>query len=562
MSSFTGVGVNPGRVLGPARTMAAPVAEPPAGQPWPEGQNEQTEVERLKAAALAVRDGLRQRAEVTSGEGKAVLEATALMANDPMLIKSATTRISAGHNAERAIWEAAEEVAAMLRQLGGYMAERVHDVYDVRSRIVAQLRGVSAPGIPDSEVPFVLLASDLAPADTATLDPHKVLALVTAEGGPQSHTAIIARALGLPAIVAARGSNGQSITEVAGGSEVFVDGAAGVLTTKPRAAERELATAWAKQSAALQVFDGRGRLADDTQIPLLANVGNAAEAEAAAKAGAQGIGLFRTEFLFLDRDEEPSVEEQLVAYRGVFSAFPGRKVVVRTLDAGADKPLPFIANGQGPNPALGLRGYRTELTSPGVLARQLQAIAQAAEQSKAEIWVMAPMISTPAEAAEFTELCHRSGLPSAGVMVEVPAAAISARRLLEQADFASLGTNDLTQYTLAADRQLAPLADFNDPWQPAVLTLIRMTVEGAAAKPVGVCGEAAADPALAVVLAGLGVSTLSMSTRALPAVAAVLRSVSSNMARTLAETVLDASSAAEARARAREGLPILSTLGL
>jgi phosphotransferase system enzyme I (PtsI) len=305
-------------------------------------------------------------------------------------------------------------------------------------------------------------------------------------------------------------------------------------------------------------------------VPLLANVGTGADAVKAADAGAEGVGLLRTEFCFLDRDDEPTVEEQIAAYSAVFAAFPGKKVVVRTLDAGADKPLPFLTNADEPNPALGVRGYRTDLTSPGVLERQLEAIAAAEAANSAEVWVMAPMISTADEAARFATLCAAAGLKTPGVMVEVPSAALTAATVLREVSFASLGTNDLTQYAMAADRQLGPLATLNDPWQPAVLQLVKLTADGAAqvsgesgtAKPVGVCGEAAADPALAVVLVGLGVATLSMSARALAAVAAVLATVTVAQARQLAATALAAPSAAAARSAVRAQLPILDELGL
>lgn len=570
MTMFAGVGVSPGRVVGPVRLMPTAVSEPPVGQGLPAGTTAAGAAEQLEAAAASVQGALRERASSASGDAKAVLEATALMAADPMLIKAAAKKIDAGSSAERAVWEAAEGVAGMLQQLGGYMAERARDVYDVRARIVAELRGVPAPGIPDSPVPFILLAEDLAPADTATLDPQRVLALVTAGGGPQSHTAIIARALGLPAIVAASG-----VTAIPDGTEVFVDGAAGTLNTDVGPTELSVAQDWTAQASRLNSFDGHGALSDGTAVPLLANVGNAAEAVAAAEAGAEGIGLFRTEFLFLDRDSEPSTEEQISAYRGVFDAFPSKKVVVRTLDAGADKPLPFLNNTDEPNPALGVRGYRTDhyrqgSNGPGVLERQLSAIAAAAAQSQAEVWVMAPMISTPSEAARFAEMCRAAGLQTPGVMIEVPSAALSARHIMKHVDFASLGTNDLTQYTMAADRQLGPLAELNDPWQPAVLSLIAVTTnatqqtaaELAVDKPIGVCGEAAADPALAVVLAGLGIRTLSMTARAIPAVAAVLQTVGLEQARQIAADALQQESAAAAKASARAQLPILEKLGL
>jgi phosphotransferase system enzyme I (PtsI) len=282
------------------------------------------------------------------------------------------------------------------------------------------------------------------------------------------------------------------------------------------------------------------------------------------------VGLLRTEFAFLARDTEPTHEEQVAAYGAVFEHFGGKKVVIRTLDAGADKPLPFLTNTDEPNPALGVRGYRTDATSPGVLARQLAAIADAAGKHQAEVWVMAPMISTPEEAAAFTDLAHQAGLPAAGVMVEVPSAALTSAHVLAHADFASLGTNDLTQYAMAADRMLGPLAALNDPWQPAVLHLIKATCDGAAKaraatgapKPVGVCGEAAADPALAVVLAGLGVTTLSMTPRALPAVAHVLSTTTIAQAQDLAAQALAAPSAHAARESVRSALPVLADLGL
>ncbi|GAA1049220.1 phosphoenolpyruvate--protein phosphotransferase [Arthrobacter russicus] len=570
MTTFNGVGVSPGRVVGRVRQMPPAVSEPPAGLPLAEGTTPEQAVAQLKTAAAAVQSALRERASGASGDAKAVLEATALMAADPMLIKAATKQIESGAAAERALWEAAEGVASMLLQLGGYMAERSRDVYDVRARIVAELRGVPAPGIPDSDEPFILLAEDLAPADTATLDPRKVLALVTADGGPQSHTAIIARALGLPAVVAAPG-----VRAIPDETEVYVDGTAGSLSTDVGPAELSAAQDWTAQASRLSSFEGQGALSDGTPVPLLANVGNAAEAAAAAQAGADGVGLFRTEFLFLDREAEPSAEEQTAAYRGVFDAFPGKKVVVRTLDAGADKPLPFLSSSDEPNPALGVRGYRTdhyrrEPAVPGVLARQLSAIAAAAAVGTTEVWVMAPMVATPVEAARFGRLSQDAGLKTTGVMIEVPSAALSTRHIMKHVDFASLGTNDLTQYTMAADRQLGPLAELNDPWQPAVLSLIAVACNAAqqsavgqsTEKPVGVCGEAAADPALAVVLVGLGVHTLSMTARAIPAVAAVLQTVSLEQARQIAAEALQQECAAAARASARAKLPVLEELGL
>ncbi|MDR6988252.1 phosphotransferase system enzyme I (PtsI) [Paenarthrobacter nitroguajacolicus] len=566
MQNFQGVGVSPGRIIGSVRQMPKPVSEPPSGERLAADVAPEDAIAGLKAAAQSVHDELKGRADTASGDGKAVLEATALMAKDTMLLKSAAKLINAGSSAERAIWEAGASVSEMLHNLGGYMAERATDVLDVRARIVAELRGVPAPGIPSSETPFILVAEDLAPADTATLNPAVVLALVTSGGGPQSHTAIIARSLGLPAVVAAHG-----VDDIADGSEIYVDGAAGFVAVSPTDEQRSAATAWAETSATLASFDGNGTTADGHLVPLLANVGGAKDAVAAAGLGAQGVGLFRTEFCFLERDTEPSVDEQAAAYKAVFDAFPGKKVVLRTLDAGADKPLPFLTDATEPNPALGVRGYRTDFTTPGVLERQLEAIARAASESEADVWVMAPMISTAAEAGRFASLCAAAGIQTPGVMVEVPSAALTAATVLREVGFASLGTNDLTQYAMAADRQLGPLAELNTPWQPAVLRLVQLTVEGAAqegsgregnAKPVGVCGEAAADPALAVVLTGLGVTTLSMTARSLAAVGTVLKTVTLEQAQELARLALSAPSATEARDWVRAKLPVLEELGL
>ncbi len=561
MQNFPGVGVSPGRIIGTVRQMPKPISEPPAGEQLPAGVTAEEATAALKAAAKAVHDELKARADTVSGDGKAVLEATALMATDTMLLKSATKLIGRGSSGQRAIWEAGASVSEMLHNLGGYMAERATDVLDVRARIVAELRGVPAPGIPVSATPFILIAEDLAPADTATLDPEKILALVTAGGGPQSHTAIIARSLGLPAVVAAVG-----VDELDDGTEVYVDGAAGLITADPDESQRAAAAHWAATASLLSAFDGTGTTADGHLVPLLANVGGAKDAVVAAGLNAQGVGLFRTEFCFLERDTEPTVEEQAAAYKGVFDAFPGKKVVLRTLDAGADKPLPFLTDATEPNPALGVRGYRTDFTTPGVLERQLQAIALAEKSSEADVWVMAPMISTAEEAARFASLCAAAGIKTPGVMVEVPSAALTAEAILREVGFASLGTNDLTQYAMAADRQLGPLAALNTPWQPAVLRLVRLTVEGSAAeghnKPVGVCGEAAADPALAVVLTGLGVTTLSMTARSIAAVAAVLKTVTLAEAQELAKLALSAPSATEARAWVRAKLPVLEDLGL
>ena len=556
VAEISGVGVSPGRAVAPLIHMPDPVAEPPDDAKLAPDADPNAESARIATAAETVKADLEARAALATGDAAALLEATSLMAADPTLVQAAQAKIATGAAPERAVWEAADEVAGMLAGLGGYMAERARDVADVRDRIVAVLTGHPAPGVPVRSKPFVLAARDLAPADTATLEPATCVALVTAEGGPTSHTAILARALGLPAVVAAPG-----ILDIAEETVVLVDGAAGTVHTDPTADQIAKAKQVAEQ---VRTFDGQGRTSDGHHIALLANVGDAKGVTAAVDVAAEGVGLFRTEFCFLGNDTAPTIDEQVTAYRVVLSAFPGKKVVVRTLDAGADKPLPFLNLHEEANPALGVRGVRTVRHAEQVLAEQLTAIATAADAEHAEVWVMAPMVATADETADFVARCHAAGLQTAGVMVEVPSAALQASEILTSAAFASIGTNDLGQYTMAADRLLGELAALNDPWQPAVLRLVQLTCEAGARlnKPVGVCGEAAADPALACVLTGLGVSSLSMTPRAIPDVAAVLRATTLRDCQHLADLAVSARTAAEGRASVRAEVPILDELGL
>jgi len=288
-------------------------------------------------------------------------------------------------------------------------------------------------------------------------------------------------------------------------------------------------------------------------VPLLANLGSADGAADALQLGAEGVGLFRTEFLFLDADSAPSVREQQEHYTRLLTAFAGKKVVVRVLDAGADKPLSFLNDAREENPALGLRGIRALRHSEVILREQLTALAAADAATAAELWVMAPMIATVEETRYFTALAKELGIRVAGVMVETPSAALIADRVLAATDFASIGTNDLTQYTMAADRQLGSVAALQDPWHPAVLRLVaEVGAAGAATgKPVGVCGEAAADPLLAVVLAGLGVTSLSMSPTALADVRVSLARYTPDDAAAIARAALAADEAATAREAAR-----------
>ncbi|MDI2099334.1 phosphoenolpyruvate--protein phosphotransferase [Ruicaihuangia caeni] len=541
-----GVGVGLGMAIGPVLRMPDPLPDPDDDQRTADAAEE---LGRVTEALAAVAAELRSRAAAAGGEAQEVLEATALMAEDPMLLDEVRTRIDAGSTGERAVFDAIATFRATLTAMGGYMAERAADLGDVSQRAQARLRGVPAPGVPESDTPFVLVAADLAPADTAMLDLEKVLALVTSEGGPTSHTAILARAKSIPAIVGVGGA-----AELVDSTMVLVDAAAGTVIVAPsdeQRAEAERAIAERASRAAAPLTPGA--LADGTSVPLLANLGNPDEAKHAVDLGAEGVGLFRTEFLFLGEAEAPSVERQREAYSRLLQAFEGKKVVVRVLDAGADKPLAFLSDAHEENPALGLRGIRVLRQRETVLRDQLTALQQAAEQAPGtELWVMAPMVSDVEETEYFVELAKSLGLRTVGVMAEVPSLAVLAEQVVAACDFVSIGTNDLTQYTLAADRLLGSVASFQDPWHPAVLRMIKLLGDAgnAAGTPVGVCGEAAADPRLAVVLVGLGVTTLSMTPAALADVRAELATVTLDEARGRAERALGARSAADARAAA------------
>lgn len=542
-----GVGIGLGVAQGPVARMAEPL---PAPSDAPTALTVEEEKARVTDAVAAVARELEQRGAQAGGAAQDVLEAQAMMAEDPSLADEVDARLAQGKTGEYAVFDAFASFRDQLTAMGGYLGERAADLDDVAQRVIARLRGVAAPGVPDPGHPFVLVAKDLAPADTALLDLDKVLALVTTEGGPTSHTAILAREKSIVAVVGTVEAKG-----LRDGQTVIVDAAAGVVTTDPAPDELERAqNRAAARAAAATAPVTDGALADGTPVPLLANLGNADAAAQAVELGAEGVGLFRTEFLFLSANQAPTVEQQREAYTKLLAAFPGKKVVVRVLDAGADKPLPFLNDAHEENPALGLRGLRALRASEDILREQLTALAEADAATKADLWVMAPMVSTVEETQYFVDVARDYGVKTAGVMVEVPSSALLADRILEHADFASIGTNDLTQYTLAADRLLGSVATFQDPWHPAVLRLIREVGDAgrATGKPVGICGEAAADPLLAVVLVGLGATSLSMAPTALADVRATLLEHTLRGAREIAQAALAADSAASARTAAQE----------
>ncbi|ERS47082.1 MULTISPECIES: phosphoenolpyruvate--protein phosphotransferase [Corynebacterium] len=545
-STIKGTGVVAGVAYAEAVWVRPRPALPTEGSIDPE-QASESEYNRFLAAVDTVANRLEKRAAAAEGQAAEVLTATAGMVKDRGWHKTVRKNIRTGRNAEFATVGATDKFVTMFEAAGGVMAERTTDLKDVRDRVIAELRGEDEPGLPLVDGEAVLFADDLAPADTATLDTKHIKALVTELGGPTSHTAIIARQLDIPCIVAV----GASLGDIESGTLVFVDGAVGTVTCGADAETSTKAVAeYRERAARVAQWRGPAKTKDGHSVQLLANVADGNAARIASESQAEGIGLYRTELSFLSASEEPSVEEQAKIYGKVFKAFPESKVVVRTLDAGSDKPISYATLSSEENPALGVRGLRIARDNEALLTRQLDAIAQAAEarDDKASTWVMAPMVATSTEAQWFANLCRERGL-TAGAMIEVPAAALMADKIMPHLDFVSIGTNDLTQYTMAADRLSPQLAYLTDPWQPAVLRLIQHTciVGQANNVAVGVCGEAAADPMLACVLTGLGVNSLSAASTAVAGVGAQLAEITLEQCQQLAEVALDAESPDAAR---------------
>ena len=545
--TITGIGVSPGVAIGPIRRVTkVEVTQAIAATP-----------SQVFAALDAVASDLEKRAETVSlVVAREVLQAQAMIARDPALVEAIGARLTDDieyPDVKPAINDAFAGFKHALESLGGYFAERVADLDEIATRTIARLSGAEESDLVLNQ-PSIIVAEDLTPADTAALDLNYAKALVVEKGGPTSHTAIVARGLGIPAVVGCTG-----VMELKDGTQVLVDGRDGSVIVDPSSGEIESReTRESSLRARAAAVDGPGRLSDGTPVTLMANAGNAADAVAAAAVGAEGIGLFRTELLFLDRDSEPSVDEQVELYKSVFEAMAGHKVVLRTLDAGSDKPVPFINAIAEENPALGVRGWRLTRTADDVLNRQLEAVAKAAEQVPTNVWVMAPMINTAAEAADFAARARSAGIKHVGVMVETPAAAIGADKVLAEVDFGSLGTNDLTQYVMAADRLDSRLSDLTSTWHPAVLRTIGLAASAAGnlSKPIGVCGESAANPQLAAVLIGLGVTSLSMAPSALAEVRGFLASVDRATCVRAANAVSNAASAEEAKALALEILGV------
>jgi phosphocarrier protein FPr len=403
----------------------------------------------------------------------------------------------------------------------------------------------------------IVVARDLSPSDTASLDPERVVGLATAEGGPTAHTAILARTMGLPAMVAA----GPKLLELTSGTRAIVDGDMGRLYLEPSEEALISAREWMAERAKKRAADEAerslpARTKDGHTVQIGANVNRPDQVAPAIAQGCEGVGLMRTEFLFLERSDSPSEDEQYETYRAMIAALEGRPLIIRTLDIGGDKQVAHLDLPHEENPFLGVRGARLLLRRPDLLDPQLRALYRAAKDGGGDVSIMFPMITSAPEVISLRKHCERIraglGAPTLrlGIMVEVPAAAVQADVLAPHVDFFSIGTNDLTQYTLAMDRQNRDLAAEADSLHPAVLRLIRLTVEGASRhrRWVGVCGGLAGDPLGAALLTGLGVSELSMTPRDIPTVKARLRASSLEALKVLVAKALDKETAEEVRA--------------
>jgi len=544
---LSGVSATPLSGLGTARWYRTGDRPDPTAVEAVDPETEQHRFEEAQAAAReeleAERDRTRER---VGSEEAAVFDAHLQFLSDPQLVEPIKQTIQAGEAAELAVDDAFGDAIEQFEGMEGMMAERADDLRDIRDRLLRLLAGSERTDLTALPEGTVLLAERLTPSDTAQLDPEVVAGFVTMTGGRTSHVSIFARSLGIPAIVGV----GESLSDIREDTEVAIDADQEAIIANPDAAVRERVTA----GRDVTVRQERVETVDRKEIEVAANIGTTAELEGAIRQGADGIGLFRTEFLFLDRNSAPDEAEQFETYLEVLDAFPEGRVVVRTLDIGGDKPIPYLALPEEVNPFLGNRGIRRSLGDDSQLFEtQLRALLRAAGHAEGTLSVMFPLVSTIEEleaalervdevAADLDDEGVEYAIPELGVMIETPAAVLLAEAFAERVDFFSIGTNDLAQYVMAADRENEAVATLHDPTQPAVLRAIKRTVEAAHEHNawIGMCGEAAGDPELTELLVGLGLDELSMSAVTVPAVKANVREIDSTDAAALSDRALGA----------------------
>ena len=555
VNELRGVAAAPGIAIGPVfqyKKASLEIEETFSGSS--EEQNRlQEAIETARGQLVSLRKRL--LAEAATSEA-AIFDVHLELLDDPELLDAVLVKIERQQSAAQA-WQSTIDTRAKILSglVDPLLAARSADLHDVGYRVLRVLVGAEDGEVRLPDHPIILVADDLSPSDTASLDTGKVLGFCTASGGPTSHSAIIARALALPAVVSA----GERLLLLANQTTVILDGDTGILTIEPdsgavaeaQAAQRTKQTrrAEAEKSAFEPAITQDGH-----RLEVVANIGGLSDAHQAQELGAEGVGLLRTEFLFLDRAEAPTEEEQFEVYRDIAQALQNQPVIIRSLDIGGDKPLPYVKVLPEQNPFLGERGIRLCLARPELFREQLRAILWAAEYGPLRI--MFPMVADITEWRAARDLVRELGAElnapkvELGIMIEIPSAALMADVFAPEVDFFSIGTNDLTQYTLAMDRMHPSLAGKSDGLHPAVLRLIAATVEAAhkAGKWVGVCGELGADPQAVPVLVGLGVDELSVSVPAIPIVKAQIRSLKMSQARSLAQKALQCATAQEVRA--------------
>lgn len=490
----------------------------------------QAELRLLEDAAADVAAELASRADRLSGDAAEIVRAQATMARDPILLDDARSAVRNGTPAAAAIVDVGADRAERIeRSDDPYLAARGADVRQICDRIARRVLGLPPRDLRNPDVPSIIVARDLTPAETAALDPRRVRGLVTEMGSRTSHTSILARSLEVPAVVAVHGVLGAVTT----GATVALDGGSGVVYLDPdqqtqrRLQQQESRRRARRRRQQAAVVRGPAATSDGHRVEIAANVRNIDEVHVALQAGAEGIGLFRTELFFIDRRRPPTEDEQAEVLTAMCRLLGDRRLIVRTFDIGADKPVAFLPVRPERNPELGLRGIRLAMRHPEMLDAQVRAVVRAARDG-GRVGVMAPMVATVDEADWFVSRVERAGGGDAGVevgaMVEVPAVVLCAGELARRLGFLSIGTNDLAQYLHAADRRHGDLVDLQDPFSPAVLRAVQMTCDAAEGEGtwVGVCGEAAADPDWAVLAVGLGVTELSMQATSILDVRAAL----------------------------------------
>ena len=532
------------------------------------------ELARLEIARNTARDqleALKKKTETeASAEEAAIFEAHMMFLDDPSLLEIVADAVQTQHlNVEAAWFDGIETFAQQMEMMGDeYLSARAADIRDVGKRVLRILGGKDDTDLSGLAAPSIILAQDLTPSDTARLDKRYVLGFATAEGGPTSHTAILAKALGLPAVVGC----GSALMEIAAGTEILIHGSQGELVASPDEATKkhyEKLTGEASRVAELELKSSGDHAItkDGRQVEIVANVGSPNDAVSALKYGAEGIGLLRTEFLYLERATAPSEEEQLEAYNAVLNVMGERPVVVRTLDVGGDKQLDYLDLGKEANPFLGWRAIRMCLDRPDFFKTQLRALLRASPGH--DLRIMFPMIATLDEVrrskallAEARQEVLAAGHPVAdkiqvGIMVEIPAAAQMADLFAKEVDFFSVGTNDLTQYTMAAERTSEKMAYLADPCHPAVVRQIKRVIEEGhkAGIWIGVCGEMAGDPEAAPILLGLGLDEFSLAAPGIPHLKAVLREWSYRDAQKIAAEIINLENGQAVREHVRNHKP-------